>query len=481
MPEGIFLDGVTYAAVSRNLAMGKGTFWALYYRHEWIFSEHPPLFFGLQAIFFKILGDHYLTEKIYSFVIWAITAVFISKLWNKTNTNHQSKYSFGLPLLLWCIIPTITWGYTNNILDCTMALFDLIAVYLLYRTLSSANERKYSIPVLTISAILTFCALMTKGPVGAFPLAVPSLYWLVYNMGNGKLFTKAVAQTVFMSIVIAAIYFVMYQFPESKANLDRYMNEQLMAALSGKREITGGGLGRFTLLYELAMQMLVPAVPGVVLFVTVRLLRIQPLKQTGAGKHALFFLLVGVAASLPIMLSVKQRTFYLVPSLPFYVLALTVFIYPYFAAITERLKVSDKGLKYFSISAVVAIAGLCIYLGSKVGQIGRDKELITNMHYLAEKFPSEQVFGICSEAEKDYQFLAYLERYNKMEVSPVFYTAEYVLIDKEVCNNDIIPLISKIGFREESIELNRYKLFRRHFPLKFDFTLLNPVFRTRDK
>jgi 4-amino-4-deoxy-L-arabinose transferase-like glycosyltransferase len=63
--EGMFFDGVTYAAISRNLAIGKGTFWDVYFRGNWRFSEHPPLMFGIQALFFKTLGDHYLTERFY--------------------------------------------------------------------------------------------------------------------------------------------------------------------------------------------------------------------------------------------------------------------------------------------------------------------------------------------------------------------------------------------------------------------------------
>ncbi|MCB9046183.1 MAG: glycosyltransferase family 39 protein [Chitinophagales bacterium] len=474
VPEGLFLDGVTYAAISRNLAIGKGSFWALYYRNPWIFSEHPPLFFGLQAIFFKIFGDHYLTEKIYSFVIWLLTAILLKQFWNRAIPGNGVSYSYALPLLLWCLVPTITWGYTNNILDCTMALFDIAAVWTLYRSLKDNNMWG-----IITCGILIFCATLTKGPVGAFPLAVPGLYWLVYQRGSGKQFFTAVMLTIFLTAMLIAFYVIFYQFPGPRASFDRYLNQQLIAALSGQREITTGGLGRWQLLYDLAIQMLVPIAITIILIVIVRLLKLTP--QKTSGKHALFFLLIGLAASTPIMMSVKQRTFYLVPSLPYYVLAVAAIAYPYFLVITNRFKAGQKGLRIFRLSAIIVSLGLCIYLGSKVGQVGRDHEMISNMHYLAEKFPKGEVLGICAEAEKDYAFLAYLERYNQMEVNRIFYAQKYVLIDKELCNNDIIPIINSIGFREEPIGLSRYKLYHRHFPLKFDFTLLNPVFRTRDK
>lgn len=477
IPEGMFLDGITYAAISRNLAIGKGSLWELYYRNHWPFSEHPPLMFGLQALFFKVFGDHYLTEKIYSFAIWLVTVLLLRHIWNR-NANTD-KYTYTLPLLLWCIIPTVTWSYTNNILDTTMAMFDIGAVLLLYISVTTTKSSKMLF--LLGGGLLTFAAMFTKGPVGAFPLAVPGIYWLVYHTNNFKKLGGVILQTILLLAVVAGCYTLLYQFPESRANLERYLQEQLVAALAGKREITGGGLGRFTLLYELLMQMLPPLVLTTVLIIVTKLLKLKPSSIIGNSKRAVFFLLIGVAASLPIMLSVKQRSFYLIPSLPFYVLALSTLLYPYYHVLTERLSVGNNGIKYFKISASVIAVGLCVYLGSKVGQVGRDHQLISNMKYLQQQFPKGQVLGICAEGDKDYEFLAYLQRYNRMEVDPVFYCADYVLIDKNVCNNEIIPIVSQLGFKQQDFELEQYVLYRRQFPLRFSFTLLNPVFRTRDK
>src|SRR5690606_37396829 len=97
---------------------------------------------------------------------------------------------------------------------------------------------------LIISGLLIFGALFTKVPVGAFPLIVPVLYWLAFHTGNIKLLGKAVGQTIALVLIITGCYLLLYQFPQSRANLDRYLHEQLVAALAGKREITGGGLGR---------------------------------------------------------------------------------------------------------------------------------------------------------------------------------------------------------------------------------------------
>jgi hypothetical protein len=56
--DGMFIDGIQYAAVSKNLANGLGTFWAPYMSQNWytmgsgVFLEHPPLVYAIQGLFF---------------------------------------------------------------------------------------------------------------------------------------------------------------------------------------------------------------------------------------------------------------------------------------------------------------------------------------------------------------------------------------------------------------------------------------------
>lgn len=478
IPEGLFLDGVTYASISRNLANGQGSFWQLYYHAGKPFSEHPPLMFGMEALFFKILGDHYLTEKAYSFFIWLNTSLLIIKLWKEFTAKDKTKYTFALPMLLWCISPTVTWGYTSNILDCTMAMFDIAAVYVFYKSCTAQSWKSRTTLTIT-AALLTTCAILTKGPVGAFPLATPAVYWLVFRKQNEFGLNKAIIQIAVSIISLSVIYVILIQSPEAKGFLNRYLQDQLFAALKGEREVTGG-LGRWTILFDLFIQLIPTFAFGILIFIIKKLSKAQNY-NIKLGRNAVFMLFIGLCGSLPIMLSVKQRTFYIIPALPFYVMAISLIILPGYISITNRLKMGLKGIRYFKVTAAVITPVLCVYLGSKVGQIGRDKELIQKMHYLSTQFTERQIFGICQESGTDYYFTAYLQRYCNMELSTAFYSKDYVLINTSLCNNDIIPIINKIGFRQEPLEMDGYVLYKRHFPVHFQFSLLNPVFRTGDK
>jgi len=63
--EGMFVDGVTYAAISRNLANGLGSFWEPHFSAtlDTQFHGHPPLALGMQSLAFRVFGDSLLVER----------------------------------------------------------------------------------------------------------------------------------------------------------------------------------------------------------------------------------------------------------------------------------------------------------------------------------------------------------------------------------------------------------------------------------
>ena len=73
--DGMFMDGLFYAAISHNLAQGMGSFWDLFLTHTLFphFQGHPPLAFGIQSLFFKYLGSSIYIERIYSLTTFIIT------------------------------------------------------------------------------------------------------------------------------------------------------------------------------------------------------------------------------------------------------------------------------------------------------------------------------------------------------------------------------------------------------------------------
>ena len=92
--DGMFMDGVLYTAVSKNLGNGIGSFWFPVFSELGMagnstFHEHPPLVFGIQSIFFKVLGNSMYTERIYSLLTGVFNAGLIIILWKSINLQHK--------------------------------------------------------------------------------------------------------------------------------------------------------------------------------------------------------------------------------------------------------------------------------------------------------------------------------------------------------------------------------------------------------
>ncbi len=450
--EGMFFDGITYASIARNLAIGKGSFWELYYRNSWTFSEHPPLMFGIMSVFFKLFGDHFYTEKLYNLFIWVLTILLLIQFWKKlTGRNKHSGYE--LLLLTWVIIPTVLWAYPNCLIDCTMALFDLAAVYLLF---NAYTQKKYVVLSVIASAILLFCATLTKGPVGIFPLAVPVVYYMVYDR---KKIPAALVHTIIMTAVIACIYWLLWQQDDARQSIQRYLDEQLLAALQGKRENTGGDLGRYALLVELLNQLLPAIAPCLLTIILCKVFKLKP--QERYNKHVVFLLMIALGSSLPIMLSVKQRSFYLIPSFIYFALAIAMFAYPYYAAITARYSVGMKTMKVVRITTAITIIFIAVFLSYEFGQIARDGEYITDIKAMQRIIPQGEKVGICLEMDKDYQFLAYIQRYHHMEVNLQYATSKYILVDYVWCNGNFTDTLLALGYQPLNAPTRKYSLYKK--------------------
>jgi hypothetical protein len=452
--EGMFFDGVTYAAISRNLAIGKGTFWDVYYRGPWRFSEHPPLMFGIQSLFFKILGDSYYTERVYCFVLWCITIISLRALWIKTNKSPEARSSFSLPLLCWAIMPSVIWSYPNNILDTTMAFFDLWAVYFLYAGMA---DKKHTYLKLFIGGLFIFLATLTKGPVGLFPLALPLVYWIVYREEH---FVSILLKSIVPLAVVVVIYCILFNYQPAKICLNEYLNEQLFKAIAGEREIVDSPFGRFQLLIDICIQALPALVLALILFNLIKVLKLNIAKTNEQQRLTLFYFLLALCGSLPIMISLKQRTFYLTPVFPFLAFALALLILPYFNTIMLRVKIP---LRNAVVNATIGIAVVVcgVYVSSKFGKVGRDEVLISDIAQMKKYIPEGERIGVCHAMDKDFTFLAYIQRYHKLEVNLQYHKARYVLIDKTICRGSFGVCLPKLGYEITPYQFSQYSLYKK--------------------
>ncbi|MFQ5932091.1 MAG: hypothetical protein ACE5MM_06770, partial [Nitrospiraceae bacterium] len=104
---GMFFDGVTFASIARNLAEGKGTFWAPYYTETVYpsFLEYLPLGFWLQSWVYRLFGDHVTLDPIWDLGMGVLIVLLLVPMWRLTCRNDQSSVGAWWPVLLFVSVP----------------------------------------------------------------------------------------------------------------------------------------------------------------------------------------------------------------------------------------------------------------------------------------------------------------------------------------------------------------------------------------
>jgi len=346
MSYGVFFDGVIYGMISKNLAEGLGTAWSPYFNQlNPTFFEHPPLVFWVQSIFFKVFGDSRFIDVFYSFFTGLVTLFLMKSIWKRTTTLNVGSW---FVVILFSVIPMISWIYANNMLENTLTVLTLLTVLSIIFTLKVSNSF-FLILGGVFSGIFLIASFLAKGPTGLFPLATPFLFVVVYRSNLKKSFL------IYIGILIALLIFLLYLWytPEAAKSLKQYLGQQVFASLSGKRKNSS----HFYVFGKLLAELGIPIIFSLFLYLTKR----KKGKLTITKEFWLFFL-IALSASAPIALSSKQMMWYLLPSLPFYCLALAALFRP-FAFVVETSLTYRKSAYLLGTSIVIfLIAILSMFL-----------------------------------------------------------------------------------------------------------------------
>lgn len=434
--RGMFLDGITYAAISKNLANNIGTPFRLIYTQTIFnpFYEHPPFVFWLQSLFFKVFGSSFLIEKFYSLLSGLFIGWGIILIWNVFFENKKHNW---VVIFIWITIPTLFWAYTNNILENSVSVFSIFAVYFLIQFIKT---EKYKF--LISGGIFIIISFLCKGFIGLFPLVTPLLYVVLFPK---ELKNKLVINIKLLMIFTFISFVLLSFFPDLKQNLINYFDSQLIPSLLGKREVTV--YNRFKIIIDLIIELTFPILVLVVSFFTSKK-RNFPYK-----KESLFFFLIGISASLPLIISMKQRKFYLVPSFPFYIIGFCLLILPLLEPKLNDLYNKRKKLIVY-INIFLLISTLVIVL-SFDGYL-RDKNQIQDIQKIVSILEEGEIISTSKIFDKDWQTVAYFSREKYVSLTNKKGQKFYLKRKNEVLDKDI-----EGSFIEINLNLVEYNLYKQ--------------------
>jgi len=422
--EGLFIDGLLYSSVSRNLAHGIGTFWFPKFDEVGFaglktFNEHPPLYFAIQSIFFRIFGDGYFIEKLDSLLAAIVTGLLIIMFWRKYNMNRPEWKALGwLPVLLWIIIPIVFYIYQHNLIEGTMSIFTLLAVYFAWRACDGKNI--YS--NLLLAGIFIFLASFTKGVPGLFPLTTVFLWWLIKRTIS---FKKMAIYTLVMLLVPVVIYTLMVTLSNAAyESLSLYLNKRLLGRIENAPTVDN----RFHVMGQWVLKMLpVFGITIIILFID-KFKSLWLFRQSRYIDDVLFFMAMGFAGTLPLMLTLVQRSFYFVPALPFFAIGFALLLAPVLAK--WMLLLNRKTSNILSAIFLSALFTVLVISILSIGKIGRDREMLHDIHILGDYLPHHSIVSIPLSMHNRWTLRTYLVRYYNITLDSSKEKHSYVLLEK---------------------------------------------------
>lgn len=373
LKQGMVLDGTAYSAISSNLARASGSFWAPRYTatvHP-AFFEHPPLVFGIQSLFFRVLGDSLFVERFYTILTALITGVLIVVIWRMIFQYDRElrRYSW-LPLLLWLILPINAWAYSNNLLENTMGIFTLAAIALMVKDL-----KKNSCLFAVGSGVMIFLAVFSKGPAAFFPVAFYLLAWIVFRKISGR---RVLVNSLIIIFIPLALFSLLLLYPPARDNFTRYISCQIIPSLKGDL-LFEGKTRRFFILNILFIYTLPLTVISMGLLIYGAIRKRLYLLQGNISRWSGLLILTGLSASLPMIISPKQNYNYLIPALPYFTLGCGVLILPIIDSFLSRIRWREQVLRMMAASLGMILLISLIY---SVGQVNEVKSpLLINYKY----------------------------------------------------------------------------------------------------
>jgi 4-amino-4-deoxy-L-arabinose transferase-like glycosyltransferase len=441
----MFMDGLLYADISRNMAEGLGSFWKPHLTKTLFneFYEHPPLALGLQSIFFNLFGDNIYVERFYSLLTYFIVGYLIVLIWSKLTRNKKTGW---IPLFLWLSTSGITWAAANNMLENTMSIFVCLSV-LFY--LNSFETRRFL--WLVLSGVSLFLGLLTKGFFCLYIWSVPFFIWAFMRKRSfPQMIIDNVIIVAFTILPIALLFFVV---PEAQNNILNYFNKQVIGSIQNVQTVDS----RFAIIGKFIISIITPLVIGLIIIIGSLKKKVKKTFFNENLREALIFLAIVLSGVIPIMISMKQRSFYILTVYPLFSIGLAYYLYPIIKPVIDKLKTNQKGFKIFKGITVGIVFVSLVLSVSQVNRIGRDKDMILDSKAVVDIIGRNTTINICTEMYSIWSLHGYMSRYGNVSLDKNQNNIHQYYLSLENCNKqfledryDLVPIKTK-----------KYKLYKR--------------------
>lgn len=220
-------DALVYWTVSKNAAE-HGNWMPLHHSQLWWpeFHEHPPFFFWVQALWFKVAGSGLAQSKVLPGLLGLGLVLLIYRIGRRFGGAWVGFFA-GVCLLA---SPRFTAMASKPRLDMPLVFFITLA---LWGLLNLQNRKLWPWLVVGFS---TSAAIMTKGPVGAAPIAVLFIWILIFRKWE-----ILADWRFYLALMISFLPFAVWLYGEGASAVSGYVHDQVYKTMTtGSTKIKPG-------------------------------------------------------------------------------------------------------------------------------------------------------------------------------------------------------------------------------------------------
>lgn len=433
--DGVFMDGMLYISVAKNLADGLGTFWEPHFSKTimTVFREQPPLYFGLLAMFYKIFGSSMYVERLFCFVCFFLTLFYIHKIWRSLffDDKTSSKNSW-LPILFFATIPICFWSYAHHVEETVMTLFATMSVYYLSEALF--KKEKVIINII-IAGVCIFLSSLTKGVQGLFPITGVFFFWMVSKQLS---FKKNIIYSTLLVGIPVFIYALLILFNNHIFEVFKlYLENRLGKAFNSTVHNTTNNH------FEIVIRLFTELIPMFILMLIIYLVNIKNPSEENERKNNRvktgWLLLIGFSGSLPLASTLEQRGFYLLTSLPLFAIAGAIVVSGRMKYLVEKINSTGNFLKYARLITIILFLFSITFTISKIGKTKRDKELLSDIYSFGKFIPRGEIVSIPLEMWNDWNLQTYCVRFNYISLDGISGSKHRYLFIRKNLPKSLVP------------------------------------------
>ncbi len=152
------------------------------------------------------------------------------------------------------------------------------------------------------------------------------------------------------------------------------------------------------------------------------------------------------------MLTLVQKGFYFVPSLPLFAIGFAMLAAPLMSEFINAVtKQWFAGIIIFGCLLMTAAVTLTVM---NIGKTGRDQDMLNDVKIIDKTFPHHSIIGINNAAWNDWELQCYLMRYCNISISPN-YPSDYFIVDRQ------LPETVPAGYIKLPTVTKRFDLYKR--------------------